>query len=239
MEKYTFQIQDEFTYWRIIGFLDENKIEYSCRKIESSLFPSFNHGGEIEVFAQDVPTVEELLRGEEDSPTETNVYKSASQALPTQTTQSGTTWNKWWYWLLGYSLLMTVLFIRYFLIAQVGTKDKNISYEWNATATALYARHTKTKELLQKNYDANYDKNFERIEQFAKGNLIAELKDEDENGFFEKNYQYDQEGRITSVDEDTDQDGLIDKFYMVMQKGDTLFFVDSDKNGIFELVKKK
>jgi hypothetical protein len=102
MEKYTFQIQDEFTYWRIIGFLDENKIEYACRKIESSLFPSFHHGGEIEVFAQDVPTVEELLRGEEDSPTESNVYKSATQALPTQSTQSGTIWNKWRYWLFGH-----------------------------------------------------------------------------------------------------------------------------------------
>jgi hypothetical protein len=90
-----------------------------------------------------------------------------------------------------------------------------------------------------KYYDTNYDKNFERTEEFAKGNLATESRDEDENGFFEKIYQYDQQGRIVAVNEDEDQDGLIDKFYIVMQKGDTLFFVDSDKNGVFELLNKK
>ena len=64
-QKVLFRIQDEFTYWRIVGYLEEKGIAHAARVEHNSFHVALNlnrHFGEIEVFELDAPIVQDLLK---------------------------------------------------------------------------------------------------------------------------------------------------------------------------------
>lgn len=234
MKKHIFQILEDFNYWRIVGFLEGNGIHYIATKADS-LFPSLNqihYFGQIEIFEKDRAIVEDFLQGGGSQ----NFIVNVTTTTPTK----GKPWYKsGYYWLVAYAVLMSILVIRYYYIVQATSSTKHFSYEWSPNAQVFYVRSKKTNEITQIHYDRNYDNNTEYFVYFVKGQKSLEYWDNDEDGFYEKNAQFNKKQQIVAVNSDENQDGLIDKFYFVVETGDTLFFTDENQNGVFELLKKK
>lgn len=56
----------------------------------------------------------------------------------------------------------------------------------------------------------------------------------DENGFYENIAHYDFSGNLVGISKDFDSDGSYDYYEMILEDGDTLKFIDENRNGAME-----
>lgn len=144
--------------------------------------------------------------------------------------------NRLFYGLIIYSIIITVVAIKYWHLNQISRSVKNFDIRWNSTNDRMIMEDKKTGRLVMLSEDINFDYNFELTEIYFNGvGPITSYKDENDNGYFEKILQFDFNGELVGESLDFDDNGSIDYYSIITETNDTLEFVDKNKNGRMEM----
>ena len=143
--------------------------------------------------------------------------------------------NRLFYGLIIYSIITTVVAIKFWHLYQRNNSEKNFDVSWNITNDRMIMKDKKTGRLVTLSEDVNFDNNFELTEIYFDGvGPIASFKDENDNGYFEKLIYFDFNGELVGESLDFDDNGSIDYYSIITETNDTLEFVDKNKNGRME-----
>lgn len=137
--------------------------------------------------------------------------------------------------LVIYALLASILCYKYWHFYQLSSFSKNFESNWSADNSVLCTKVIKTQEISSMFYDKNLDANWEMTETYNQNRLQNKVIDQNEDGFWDKSYQYDDKNNIIEQIEDRDKDTFWDNMFMVLENGDTLHFEDANRNGVWEL----
>ena len=137
--------------------------------------------------------------------------------------------------LMLYSIIMTLLFLRYLHLNYQVSNDKNFRYSWTLDNSQQSAQHKNIPGFRTLFSDENYDLNFERTEIFSNNKRVAVYIDKDENGIQEKVTEYSLSGEKRSIAYDTDQDGLFDEWEIFDEEGNMTVYEDKDKDGFYDI----
>lgn len=228
MSKVVFKIADNILFQKIIIHLEENNIEYFARKMDDSAFPVLNQEQEIEVSEKFADEVSKFL--EED--VQKVIVEEPNNPIASKPSKNN---NFFIIALSIYAIVISLVALRYWYISQ--KIDKNFDYQWSADNTTLTLRNKYIKGFVVKYYDANYDDNWEKVEAFSNGDLKSISVDLNENGLLEKTTDFNSLGEINGIYDDDDENGIFDRSLIILENGDTLSFVDTNKNGVMELKK--
>jgi hypothetical protein len=228
MKKIIIQSSTDVSHSLLTSELSSNDITYSERTLTDTSFPSLNSAfGELTLsyeFKHDIEIIFKKL-GSKDY----TVTIAEQNNLMQKYVRTG---------LITYSIIMTLMFLKYLHIDYLNTIDKNFNIKWNHSNVILTYSDKKTGELVSRYKDSNYDNNFELSETYINGiGPTVVFQDRNENGFNEDISYFDFSGNYIGMSQDIDEDGSLDIYQMILENGDTLNFKDSNRNGVMELEK--
>jgi hypothetical protein len=228
----TYRIESELEFHRIISALDELKIPYTIFKHTDTSFPVL---GQTKSYA-DISVPKEFEKDTE------SIIKNTIQKEPTKVNYNTTSSSKkrkiWQIALIGYSILITVLFFKYWYVYKKSSEDKNFKFEWSLDNTDLILKYKKTGNNAHLYTDANFDMNYEQSMSYSlDGYRVLESYDRNEDGIFEESYFFNLNGDLTSKNFDNNNDGIVERMEIVLENRDTLKLVDTNGNGYLEIGK--
>lgn len=223
----TYQIETELEYQRITSALDALNIPFTARKYGDTSFPIF---GPLRAFAE--ISIETQYRGNlQDIVAQLPRSEPLVQSPKRRLNIGRAMW-------IVYTVVATLLLLKYWHLNGRSYEDKNFSYEWSVDNTHLYMKHKKTGTNAHLYVDENYNYNYEEQYSYApNGVRTIESHDRNEDGFFEEVHAFNHEGQFTSNSLDVNGDGLFDTINIVLENGDTLRLVDENFNGFLEVMR--
>jgi len=240
-EKVIFKLSSELAYFKLISFLESNQIWYTARKVENNLYPSLNVGGlygEITVLQTDSELTTHFLENQEY--TETDLLSEMEESkLPAENATASPSKpkkNRTQTYLIIYSVIITLVALRYGYLNTNYQEDKHYKYEWNVDATAVYTIFKKKSEIITASYDGNYDLNFEKSIGYSNGYKVSESFDTNENGIFERVNYYNKKGELAGYSINVDEDFCFEQSCTILSNKDTLYFMDKDRDCMFDAV---
>jgi len=216
-------IENEIELSRVTTLLDENLIPYRVSKMADSSFPSLSIIGRFEITISEKDYNDFLRLVEKVYPIR-RVLEEPKKTKP----------NRFKVGLILYAFVMTVLFVKYYHIEERNNTQKNFEYQWNYDNTVLTVSHKKTGDISDVYYDMNYDFNYEKVISYKNGIKTVMFLDNDEDGQIEQQIFYDKTGEIIGKYNDDDRDGYFDNGLIILDNGDSLKFIDQNKNGVYE-----
>jgi hypothetical protein len=241
MQIITFKIETEVELARVTSLFEERGIPYTVKR-NSDLFP---YNGDRRPLAEILVLREfekEALAILDEIEINTNVARNEGDpdaGGKADNQKTGKRQRLWQSILIVYSLVTTILLIKYWDMNRKNSDAKNFKYAWNLSNTDLSMRYKKSQQLIQIFRDANYDLNFEKVETFSKNNSVMTSlsQDFDEDGFFDEITYYGKNGKIAGGAIDLDSDGWIEESIVILENGDTLKLTDKNQDGFFVLEK--
>ena len=88
--------------------------------------------------------------------------------------------------MMGYGLIMSFLFLKYFDINRKNSSDKNFIYQWNLDNTELSLVNKKSQEINAVYMDKNFDLNYEKTLGYCQGKIVSESIDKMKMEFMKK-----------------------------------------------------
>jgi hypothetical protein len=240
-EKVIFKIDNELTYFKLVALLETNKIWYIARRVENNLYPSLNLVGiygEITVLEQDSEKVERFLEKKEysDSELSTEIVEGNYTDKEIEKEAPKAKRNRTQTFLVIYAIVMTLITLRYWYANKNYQEDKNYTYNWNIDVTAFKTVLKGSMDVTTIYYDRNYDLNFEKSISYNNGYKISESFDSNENGINERVNFFNKKGELTGYNINVDEDNCFEQLCIIMENRDTLYFVDKDRNYMFEVM---
>lgn len=224
MEKRIIYIKDKLELLRIKRILELNSIEFELIDREDSAFKGISGSNSFE-----------LIINENDFDKIQNVSKENLNTKKLNFQENAKSkFNFWTVLILIYSLVITLLFMKYFNIAERGSVDKNFNYVWNYNNTILFQKYKKTEEIFSKYFDTNRDGNYEKIEGYNRGKLISISEDKNENGLIEKTVSYTYDKTISLTMLDNNEDGNYERMEGHIKGKLTSISEDKNENGFYE-----
>ncbi len=138
------------------------------------------------------------------------------------------------YILIPYAVIISLLCCKFYYSSKAGFSPKNFEYSWALDNKTLNATNKTTQKLSAVYKDENYDDNWEKIYEYAYNRKVAEARDLDENGIFEEYRTLDLDGKLASLNIDSNQDGMIDTIKFILEDDSELILADSNRNGRYE-----
>lgn len=237
MENLSFKIKTEVDLDRIILALEELKIPYSSRKLTNSAFPALDTDvAEITVSTAYQNTLNLLIQ----TPSmitaqEPLKHEEEDSSLPIPNTRK-ISMSK--VLLILYALVTTVLVVRHWYIDYKNNNAKHSSFEWNYEGTELSTIHKTSKKTMSMITDRNHDLNFEKTSMYSKnGEKIEDCFDFDEDGYFESVYCYNTKNDLVFRQQDQNNDGIYDKYELMLSPKDTLVLIHKNLNSYLEILK--
>lgn len=225
-----FQLSNEIEWLEVISVLESNSIPYSTSEKKNSSFPVLDLSSNqyrIAIPESFTGKFNEIIG----SGYQNELVKSDDGA-----TKSKSKSKVWTYLLIGYAVLMTLLFVKYYAIWSRSADDKNFTYRWNIQGTKLDMINKETKRIQSRFTDSNFDLNYEKFETFHNGRLVTISIDRDENGVYEESLFFSNNGADAGYSKGVNQDGLIDTLVIVLDGGRIQTLVDVDKDGLLEVL---
>jgi hypothetical protein len=226
MSYHRFKIKEEIDFYRAMAELEQQGIPYSKHMLRDSSIPAlgFNeYYGEL--------TVPESMKNK----AWRCLIIQNIDFLEVARRRKTASWINITFFLLGtYSIAVSLLLLKYWLLHFKMSTDKNYSYQWNLIQTKEMVKERSTGQVVLIKMDVNWDNNFEYIQEFSsKGWMVAEYFDTNEDGIFERVLYYDSASRLSGVLLDANGDGLPDGQTIYLEDGDTLELSDTSGNGLF------
>lgn len=232
MEKVTYKIESEIELYRITSLLEELQIPYIQNLKSDSSFPVLNKVGEFGEIS---------IPKEYEARAHHLFIKTEKQSIVVENKNNRATPNATKFWHIGliiYSIIVTIIAIKYWHIDYRNKSDKNFIYKWNIENSELSLINKKTGKTIQLFKDLNYDLNYERSITYSSEGIKTSISiDNNEDGFFEHIYSLSKNGELTGESFDLNNDGNIEKMTIILLNGDTLKLVDKNEDGFFELKK--
>ncbi len=237
MENLSFKIKTEVDLDRIILALEELKIPYSTRKLTNSAFPALDTDvAEITVSTAYQNTLNLLIQNYSTIITQEPLkYKEGDSASSFSNPRKNSISKVM---LILYALVTTVLLMRHWYIDYKNNNAKHSSFEWNYEGTELSTIHKTNKKTMSMITDRNHDLNFEKTSMFSKnGDKVEDCFDFDEDGYFESVYCYNTKNDLVFRQQDQNNDGIYDKYELMLSPKDTLVFIHKNLNSYLEIQK--
>lgn len=145
------------------------------------------------------------------------------------------------------SILIFILFaisiglgISYYNLSQTNlrmSENKNITFKWSPGEEILTGFWKSNNKMSDQSIDKNFDLNFEIINLYnTSGILVQRAYDKNENSVYEKGQTFNVIGEVVGSYQDTDEDGAVDRFTLVLDNEKKLEFIDEDIDGRYEKV---
>jgi hypothetical protein len=138
------------------------------------------------------------------------------------------------------SIIIVGLSIGYYKLYEINkslTDSKNFSFDWSPSGEVLFGFWKNNNKLSNQNIDRNFDNNYELFHSYdIFGNLVQSSYDINENGVYEKHLIFNSVGENVGNSIDSDEDGAMDEFSLILDSNDELRFIDSDNDGRYEKV---
>lgn len=219
----TFENLDQ--YVAICNYLNENNIPFADPNLNRSSLPHLNS----------LESVNQIMIEEKYSQL---VFKQLDDDINTELIlpDANASYKKYVIGLAVLSFVFGILLLKYYKINQRASYSPNFDSSWNMTNTKLSMNFKKDGQLHAKYYDQNIDYNFELISEFRDGLVVENYFDVDENGVIEKWESYNSQSEIIGGAMDSNQDGIWESTFYVLENGDTIKLVDSNNNGHFDLL---
>lgn len=234
MKEVTYLIESEIDFERIVSALNGSNISFRTRKYSDSNFPSLsqvNGFASITVSEENEMELQSLI-----------VKLTSTQPLRIDSVIPGIGIGKRKVWqtvLIAYAIIMTILCFRYWYLEARTMEDKNVVFEWSFDGTDLFTKRKATGATISMSSDANFDQNFEMYISYSKEGIpISKSSDLNEDGFYEESNLYALNGKWIGVNYDMDNDGIVEQAILILEDKDTLKLMDTNKNGILELVRR-
>lgn len=228
MDYKTYKIRSEVDFHRLINQLKEEEIPHHYNMLGDSAIPPINFNkcyGEITIPMEFNSDFLKFII------TENIEFEEKREARQT--------WDMpkvFFIVLIIYSMIMTLLFVKYLNLEKQYSFDKNFHYRWNWDNTVLSVIDKKTNNTITTFIDKNRDFNYELVRNFPSvEGIMIESIDRDENGYFEKIVSFGVGQRQSDLLIDNNGDGLYEVQWIYLENGDTLMLTDENKNGLFEL----
>lgn len=235
MNSVTYRLQTELDFQKVILSLQDSNITFTSRKYSDSSFPGVAHSdgfGDITVTAGNEAALRLLIESE------TNTTPVRVNEEITNHSRKGV--NVWQVILIIYALGVTVACARFWYLEEIRSEDKNNTSAWSWDGKELVAKRKETGRRSSVSRDANYDLNFELVVSYSRAGIrIAEWRDLNEDGYYEETYLFDAKGKYNGTQYDRNNDGLSEEAVFITPQRDTVKFVDSDKDGIFDVPSEK
>ena len=140
--------------------------------------------------------------------------------------------------LLVYSVIVTLLLVKYWHIDRKNSFDKNYDISWNYNNTSVEYLEKKNGHKVYEYFDSNFDFNFEKMQEYRNNKgPISISYDLNEDGFFEEINYFDFTNNYVGKTEDLNNDRIYEYYEIILESGDTLKLTDKDANGVMELNK--
>jgi hypothetical protein len=135
--------------------------------------------------------------------------------------------------LIVYSVIVTLLLIKYWNINKKNSFDKNYEISWNTDNTKVRYYEKKNGHKVYEYFDSNFDYNFEQMREYRNNRgPISISYDLNEDGFFEQIDYFDFTNKYIGKTEDLDNDRVYEYYEIILESGDTLQLTDKNANGI-------
>lgn len=230
MDTTTFNIYSELDFIRITDDLENAGIPFAVRKMEDSVLPGITGPKAHAVISVDTVHAQraaELIAGLGDG------MKRAGGA-PTAKGRRKRNFMLWFF--IFYSFAASILLMKYWHQATWSDRQKHFEGSWNYNNT-IYSVKSKTSGKPMSSFvDMNFDYNNEAVRNYERsGQLVWEALDDDEDGFFDRAFDFGLNGEVSSRYLDYDNNGLFDLQIIYLDNGDSLKLTDKDYNGFYEL----
>ena len=221
------EIENEIEFIKVKQLLESNEIPVITNQIQDSAFPVLDNKQNLfQLVIPDNFSNKYFRLIESDYPNK--IIKVEENGKTPKT-------KLWLYLMVGYGLIMSFLFLKYFDINRKNSSDKNFTYNWNFDNTELSLVNKETQMVHAKYIDKNFDLNYEKTIGYCRGRVVSESLDKDENGTYEEVRFFDLEGNSSGISIDKNQDGLFETTTMILKNQEKLEFVDKNGNGLFEI----
>jgi len=233
MGQVTYRLESELDFLRITSSLKESNIPFVSRKYSDSNFPFFVQSkafGDISVVLED----EAELKGR---------IKSLTRNEPIQVGQTNEIKVKksngiWRFITIVHVIVISLLCFRYWYISYRGSVDKNNTIEWSYDGQVFIMKNKETGIISHRSTDANFDLNFEEVKSYSRDGVnVVEWRDKDEDGLYEEVLMFNLKGEPIGSEFDMNNDGVTDRMIIILDGGDTLKLLDTNKNGFLEIIK--
>ena len=223
------EIGNEIESLKVKTLLESNGVPIVLKPIQDSAFPAL----------ENKQNLYHLIIPEEYSSTYFRLIENdyPNKLIEINKEEKSSKTKFWLYLMIGYGVIMSLLFLKYFDINRKNSSDKNFTYRWSYDNTELNLVSKATKRVHTVYVDKNFDLNYEKIVAYIGGRKVSASIDKDENGIYEEVRFFDLQGNNAGISLDEDQDGLFETSTMILENREKLIFVDKNKNGLFELKK--
>jgi hypothetical protein len=236
MKQVIIRIDNEIEFLKLKEILEENNFSFMYNSIKDSAFPSL--GSQKNDYFEVVFSKENLT--DFLTLTENKYQYTEVEMKEIDSTKNGKKRsNKYFYYLLLYSVILTAFCVKQYLELNRNSKDKCFKYSWNFLNTEMEITDKKSKELRAIHFDNNYNYNFELIDTYTKGKLTSKSYDSDEDGNFEEIEYFNLNSKLCGYDLDTDKDGIFEFSTILLENNDTLYFYDLNNNCQIDSIKLK
>lgn len=231
MNSITFQIDSELDFHRITDALKTADIPYVYQKYTDAAFPAIGVGKPFGTI-----TISSLY--EENLKTLIQELTHTAPKLIQSTSAEKVNKSIWSIILITYAIAISLLCFRYWFINYRNAQDKNNRFEWSIDGQDLMMINKKTGTITHRYTDSNYDLNFEESKMYSKdGFTIGEFNDMNEDGIYEAGYLYNLKNELIAAQFDHNHDGIYEEIFFILENGDTLKLIDTNKNGFLEIPK--
>lgn len=221
------KIEKEIEFFKVKQVLESNDIPVTSEKNENSAFPVLDKSA-YHLIIPDESSREYFRLIENDYP---------NYVFTVEQTGKRSKAKRWLFLMIGYGVIMSMLFLKYYDINRKNSFDKNFIYQWNFTNTELRLVNKKSQSVNTVFIDKNSDLNYEKTLSYSHGKIVAESIDKDENGVYEEMLFFDLEGNQSGKSVDRNQDGLFEILTMLLENKEEIVFVDTNNNGLYEIQK--
>jgi hypothetical protein len=227
MDSIIISAENEIELQRILDALDTRAIPCLVKRYADSSFPSITQGkpfAEISIDVKYRTTVNEIL-------------SNLLNRVPEYKAQPGakSRWSASFIFMMIYSLLISVVALRYWYIHKKSSIDKNFDFQWSYDGSWLHSVNKTTGKDANLYIDENLNYSFEEILTYSdSGLMVTKSIDRNENGRYEQFLNYNHSGDLVIKMDDIDDDGVIDEMHIAVQGKKALRLVDKNKDGIFE-----
>lgn len=219
------KIEKEIEFFKVKQVLESNDIPVTSEKTENSAFPVLDKSAYHLVIPEEFSR-EYFRLIENDYP---------NYIYTVERTEKRPKAKRWLFLMIGYGVIMSMLFLKYYDINRKNSFDKNFIYQWNSINTELRLVNKRSQNLSAVFIDKNSDLNYEKTLSYSHGKVVSEAIDKDENGVYEEQLFFDLEGNYSGKSVDRNQDGLFEIMTMLLENEEEIVFVDTNKNGLFEI----
>ena len=236
MKQVIIRIDNEIEFLKLKEILEENNFSFTYNSVKDSVFPSLgsreNDYFEVVINKENLSDFLKLTANK-------YRYTEVEMKEVDSTKDKKNRSNKYFYYLLLYSVIITAFFVKQYLELNRNSKDKCFKYSWNFLNTEMEITDKKSKELRAIHFDNNYNYNFELVEAYTKGKLTSKSYDLDEDGNFEEIEYFNLNSKLCGYDLDSDKDGVYEFSTILLENNDTLYLYDLNKNCQIDSIKLK